>query len=921
LDGLTGADGATGEKGSDGPTGDQGVTGATGDKGDQGLTGPTGVKGEGITGETGATGSKGMDGLTGPTGTKGDQGPTGTSSLDFFNYIVNPPPAIVFNSYSPTSTYIYVGWEYPTQIELGALNIYVPLINSFSATWSADISNAIVTGQIIDQTTTNYVKYAGQTPSSQYITGIVLTNSASVTHGLTTLTFPLESTSRNCYVFYDVRFASNFNDSSNNTITCWYSNYQSSTNKSSINYNIFVSAGAPSAPTALSFGSQTSSSSGMSLTAIVTAPQYADAVNLTNNPPKIKSYQLTVSSPAGDSSRYGGAVSYLDTIFTSLSTSIPLTGLYPNSTYLVYARAQNDSTNTAYGASFNNNVTTSKLSMPANSGSYSYTGSYYTAKLIGPNASDASNANVSNILFTNPTTLTSTSFTNSIHNSTNNSSTSSNLLNVQAVLTQETTPVETVNVNYNGFPATNPGSANGTNISINTSLPSDGYTATTALQGYYLTASNTITLKSGAFAASNKRNSINVTVTRSDDATTNYPFTFYYDSYSGVPSINSATITLRSTNSIQISGIYILYGIIQLNATTSVTNVGTYFYNSTRILSYSSGQSETGTTNITSGKSTTSFSDPVVFTNTTNVQQSTGASFAKYTNVTVTAYGPTNTASTPTSSNSIPIIYDPLSYNLIMSSAYPSAINTIGLASSNYGFRISSGSVSAGPPFTTTLSGSVVALTAYDNTQSLNDNQDLQICAGYYQTKTGNSNGYLNYGTYYYSPSALNILDYSGISETGYRFATFSFKADQNTSPFTFIQFTINGVQQPIIFPGGDPTKPTVGSSRLYFYYRIEDADASTSFDASHRNTTWLDATNTSAPLLNSSTYYDTTKVLSAANSGTSNTFSSNTYTINCLCNSLTVGSYDTIYVYFRICAPMNETFSFSSISSQFTLT
>jgi len=192
---------------------------------------------------------------------------------------------------------------------------------------------------------------------------------------------------------------------------------------------------------------------------------------------------------------------------------------------------------------------------------------------------------------------------------------------------------------------------------------------------------------------------------------------------------------------------------------------------------------------------------------------------------------------------------------------------------------------------------------------------------GQYQTKgTGTGTGYLNYSTYYYNAGLLNSLNYSGISASGYRYSTFTFKAAIGAA-YTHIQFVVSGISQTIYFPGGDQTAPTVGSTRLYFYYRVEDADNYSTFNASYVNTTWLDATNTSNPVLSSGNYYNYTTypVLSARNGSIDSPFSGTTYTINCNLNSLTVVGGNNYYIYFRVCAPMNENFWFSNVTAQFT--
>jgi hypothetical protein len=204
-------------------------------------------------------------------------------------------------------------------------------------------------------------------------------------------------------------------------------------------------------------------------------------------------------------------------------------------------------------------------------------------------------------------------------------------------------------------------------------------------------------------------------------------------------------------------------------------------------------------------------------------------------------------------------------------------------------------------------------------------NIDLQICNGYYRTKKGisatsggsNPVGYLDYSNYFYDLNTQNTVNYSTISETtGYRYATFSFKAAQNTAPYTKIQFSINGAST-ITIPQ-DATKPTIGSTRLYCYYRIENGDLPASYGLTFpKNTTWFDALDNSTPL--STNNYFNNEIVPSAKGSTTNVYDGNAYTINCDCPSLVVGSTDNIYVYFMICAPMKEQFSFSSVSSKFT--
>jgi hypothetical protein len=268
------------------------------------------------------------------------------------------------------------------------------------------------------------------------------------------------------------------------------------------------------------------------------------------------------------------------------------------------------------------------------------------------------------------------------------------------------------------------------------------------------------------------------------------------------------------------------------------------------------------------------------------------------------------------------MILDTPSYNLITNATlYPLSIPSIGLESTNNGWRIKSGTVSTTattPPFTLPDPTSFVTEN-YNHADSLIDNQDLQIYAGYYQSKgSGNTSGYLDYSTYLYGPSLTNTLNYNlNIPATGYRYATFGFRVAANAAQYNFIQFSLREVQQTVTFVNGtDYTKPKIGNTRLYFYYRIEDRNDRT-LKISGRSTAWFDATGLKD--FSSSDFFDTSLSRSAGTGTT--TYASNTYTMNCICNGMNVGASDLIYVYFRVCVPMNETFSFKYVSSKFTAT
>ncbi len=834
--------------------------------------------------------------------------------------IVNSPPAIVFNtSYPSTSSMIYVSWTYPTQLEIGMLNLYLPVISAFNATLTAQINGTVSTSNLItNDTSTNTIRYNGQTETTNYITGIVLTN-INVNTGYQYLQFPNEAFSRHCYVAYSSSFA-NLQDNTNNCITAWYTNFQSTTSPSSTHFNIFLQAGAPSAPGIPTFGSQTANNSGITVSATTTAPAYTDNINHTNTA-SMQNYRMNKSS-SGSSIRYYGAIADSATWVYGVgnSLSISLTNLYPDSTYSVYAQGQNNSTNTNYGDSSSTaTLNTTYLTAPNSYGSISFSPTSYTCKLVSNDSS------VSNVILSNPAPITSNSIIAPIHYVNTRASNATGLLKFNIDITRGGTAIETgSNVKYDGYPISTPSAFSSANIAINTNAPTDYYNSSTSnpLAGYYLTCSNTVTLKSPVFTASNSQTVVTLIQTQyqtngttaNNTQTSNY--TFYYDVYSSTPSITSITIGLRSLSTYVISGVYVASGDIGINATSIVNNIGTYFYNSNQIIDYtnSTGQKETNLSNI--GTHSSSLSNTITFTNNSSVYQNY-SNFSLGAQLNETVYSPTGSSSSG-SSNTLNIVLDDPSYKLITSSNYPSVNGSyVGIGySSTTGWRIGSGTattigsssyVSALPPTAS------YASTAYNNSQLLTTNQDLQLFNGKYRSKGSSTQGYINYSSYYQTTSTFNTANYSTISATGYRYCTFAWKVNTNASNYTKVQFQLlgnisNNVNNP-------DSLPNVGSTRLYLYYRIEDSANYSTFSASYRNTTWIDINN-NVNGITSGNYYNNSIIVDGKNtaSGYNNSFTGGVYTVNGLTQSFSVGASDNVYLYFRVCVPMNEDFDFDSV-------
>jgi len=916
--------------------------------------------------------------MAGPTGQVYYQFSDGTKQYSSWEYYYeNAPPPVVFNNnYASNATYSYISWTYPSQKRQGTLNIYAPIINSFSSTYSVNGGSSnipIVTGA----TGTNYSKYSSQIATSTYITGIVLTGNPSVPQGYqTTLTFPTETTPRNCFVYYSNTF-NGLTTSTNNIITAWYSNFQEDgTNKNSIQFNILLSPGVPSAPGIPTFGNATpsgvvpTSTSGVSVTGTFATPTYSDVANSVTGPtgpPAIKQYIMDVFS-TGSTVRYNGlntpyGPSYGPTGFTGagfvtafptgLTGAINLSSLYPDCIYTAHVKAQNDSSNTAYGATSGTGTFTSTyLPMPVPSGTYGPSGTagtsytYYDAKLVGNNNSgNSANATISNVLFTSPAPFNSTNVTHSIQSVANRGSTGTNIFTASATITRPGTSgfTGTATLSYNGFPISNPTSTQtSTLITINGTLPVDGYTTTlnNALQGFYLNTTNSTTLPSLAFTASNEKTTTTLTTTQSGDTPINNSMFFYYDSYTGAPTNGGVSILFGTLTYSEASGIFFVYNPIALQSTTIVSNIGTYFYNKNQILNYYYNASttafggETGTSNVAPGGLTGPGTSPpydelansVIFTNSSVIIPST-TTFAKQPSFNVTSYGPTTTSTQQ--SATLNIIYDPPTHNLLNSTTFnPTSPQSISTTTLVYGFRILSQAPKSGqtdsyytelPPTTFNLNVS------YNNTLSLlTDAQyDIQLTNGTYQTKGTTSNGYLNYNGIIYSSTLTNTLDYSTIPASGYRYLTFTY-----TVPFTSvnnIKFVVQNDSSTQIYSGSTNQQPYIGSSngsRIYFYFRGENSEKYTAqyFTADYSNSTWVDATiptTSSNPLITSQNYYNYIGI-PLLSCGATLTYSTTTFTMVCpstmgFSNS---GGGGTNYVILRIALPMNSTFKLTGVQA-----
>jgi len=946
--GQTGAEGATGQtgrQGDTGVTGQTGQTGQTGRQGDTGVTGQTGATGQtGQTGAEGATGYTGAEGATGQTGRQGDTGTNGIgvpvggtanqvlSKIDSSDYntqwvslsngsslyndawiqsnFIDSPPLVTFQTISATTTQIFVPWIYPTQFPIGLVNSWIPVINTLSANFEITLSSlSQYRVSTLTNVSTNFVNYNNGT---SFVTGIVLSRLAGI-NGIQSLTFPNTSTTRNAYVYYDTNMASMISTVSTNIMNIWYSNNNPSTNIASVFLSTFLNAGPPSVPLNLSSSSLTPSS----LRFNYTTPARTDTTD-TSSLLTIQLYTITFVSQ-GSLIRYpSGIVDNIRTISNSSNLSYTATSLYPDSPYTFSVNAENSANISGPYAS--TVITTSNItSLSALTGTLSFTSRYYPASIAG-SVKNISTGSTITTLVSSTSNWTSASFIIPINNTSSRGllgGSNSTLMYLSTTLLNGTS-IGGPRISFTGFPATTPVSSLVNNITVTPSVTDTYSTSGTAYQGFYLQSQNTITIGSNAFIASPLPYTLSAIQSGTFSGTAN--FSYNYDIPPGVPLISSISFNFNGISYSTVSGVNIIYGTPGFSVITDASNLGNFFYNSP-LISYSncisgswSPSSETTLSNITSGKTVSSFTSLVSFSNvlTANLTTTYASTITLSASASNIAAGSSVLSATP-----IPAIVDGKSYTLV----YTTLPNTIPSITNNntqvIGYRVLS--LVAGPtnvpPFLN--NSTVVAASAYDNSVNITTTEELQVSNGTFTTPSGQLFSYKNYNNIFYYTSVLrNSVDYSSIPATGYRYATFVWKiAGISPSKYNTLTFTMNTtatitITNNLAYAGVNP---------IQLYYRFENQSTPTPTDLSNPLTSaWINGNSQSGIQTGSGNYFTPSDYTQPQTAGliASATMSGE---FSVYIPVLIIPSDTTEYLYCRIGLPMSSQFSFSYITAKMT--
>jgi len=849
---------------------------------------------------------------------------------------VNQPPFVQYGIAQSNTTTLTIPWSYPLQFPVGLNTTWVPVISTLNARISFNKTGGSFAIPLITNGTnlTNFINNNGTPRVNQ----IVLSKLGATGSNITNNTYSYSNT--------------NLAGITSGSIDVWYANANSAqaANISTTLLPLFVTSGNPSDPTNLSY---TPTATGASVTFTVT---YADITNQGSSL-QIKSYTVTYSAPAS-TQRYGtpladsGNTQTVDgpynqplnnTVYTLPNVPRPAL-LFPDCSYNFQIYATNsDDFNGAVSAL---TVRTNPLAIPPTP-SISFTSRYYTAGTIYAVGQTTPIAKL-----INSSTDWAASLTLPIHKQDNRGTIGGNAILMSAtifVINTDATKNKTgPTLQFAGFPATQPTAATATNnLSLTSVTPTDYYASVAAQSGFYLTAQVTCTIQSAFFTtpanASQNEYTFDLSYNQAGTLTTLPGFTFYLDTIlTTAPTGVSATFNFNdASNNVltiprRVSGIYIIYGSPVFTVTTTAGNMGNYFYRQ-NLLNYSLGSgtsfnltNESGISKITNGLNgaKTQITGPLTITNPQVISGSLASQYSDRIRLDISAnnvFGTTTTTATrPTTATAfIPCIVDGPSYQLIYVTLPQTLVTVSNTDTLVTGFRVTSASDLSGstnvfvPPFATYT-------TAYNNTDSITGNQELQVSNGKFTTP-GPTYAYANYATYYYDSANLNTLNYTSIVTSGYRYATFvwTLGVSQAYGGLSFSIYDINGI---IISPTTNLAVTSTGATPIQLFYRIEDTASTTPNGTAVLTSGWINGNSKTGTTVTSGNYFNpvvngisvyygtpTAGLKTASINGATLTFN---VTIPAEINTpATVGKFN---IYCRIGLPMNVgSVSFSYVQAK----
>ena len=855
--------------------------------------------------------------------------------------LINPPPPIVFGTPASQSSEIFVPWTYPTQLNVGFQNSWLPVINSLNVLISTHLTS-INPSTIISTLSTGYVDYHN---GLNYITGAVITNTVQAT-GIQLKTFPQDGIPRYAFVFYSPTLSGLNKDGQ---LIAFYNNYNVGCNIASTIFSPFLAAGPPSIPRKL----QSTNVTFETLSFYFSTPQFVDTLNPTSVA-TISRYDISFNSVPIPGVRYGTAIYDGQTAvktspFTFVTSpdstagnviKFDATSLFPDSKYNFYVKATNSASIAGPFAS-TLGISTSYLSPDAG-----ITVNFLARYFSGTIKRVTDNLTVTTLLNTN-TDWTSSNFVVPLHILTNRGTTSAGIATLATAISGPFTSTGPT-VTFGGFPATTPVAGTQSNLTVTPTNVFDQYTTPARYQGFYLKGSNTVTIRQATFSTSQTQYTHTTTLTQVASPITSQ-LSFYYDGLLGTATVLDMAFNFSVATpptATYVSGVNVISGQPTLSTITGASNLGKFFFKSP-ILSYTNTTgsvttsfSETTVSNIISGVSDGQFSQSqrIGFSNGSFQLNSLAAAYALSTSMTVTAANASNTSAaflaTP-----LQCVIDGPSVTLI-NTTLPASPETLSSNVAEKGCRIWSYSnydaTTFVPPYIYSLgAGSNYSFTdflytaATTHTSSIIDATlghplitELQVTNGAHRSKGTRTDCYIDYRTKKYSATLLNTVNYSSVTTSGIRFATFAWKIAAQSTNYSVLRFTltyvsadsdaISVVNNLIVFTGT--------ADKIYVFYRVEDQSSIVPTNGTSASTVWLDANGTIANSATALTYYvDTTGTYQQIYGGVTSGATLASPTI--IFPSLFIPSFSTespkdIRIICKIGIPMNRNFAFTQVTA-----
>jgi len=869
------------------------------------------------------TASAGTTGPTGPAGGGGSGGGEYANDAWMLNNLFGQPPPIQFGTPVSKSNTIYIPWSYPVQKRSGwIINQWLPSINAFNASITPG-TGATGPSQVTTDTPNKWINdNAGSTGAT--VLAIQKTNMTSSFANVTYTDASGVSYTAYAYQYYDASLVSKLgNKTTANKITAYYSNLSTFTtnpnNSRDLTFYGFLTSGPPSVPRTVT-----------PTTVAITGSATTGTVNLTwtqplsldvDNPGEgsISSYDISYNT-IGSAIRYAGPIGQISTKGVT-GTSATLSGLYPDASYSIAMLATN---NSGITGPYSTAVTGYSSNLPEPN----------TLTTISLNTADSYTNSKNNIyrvsgvaigssipLIKGLTSITTLAFDAPIHRLANRGNlqgpTGATLMTLSATLNGVTGP----SVAYKGFGnavPTTPSAVN--NITITPSSVSD-YQTVSGAQGFYLKSTNSITVSAGGLNAGPALNTLTaVQAFANGSAGASASTTFYYDTpitAGPTGSINAVNISSALN---MVSGVAVLSGTPTITVDVSANNMGSYFY-STPLITYKytinnaiGAFAENNLANVKSSdynankfmNGTLNFSSPII-------TSSLASTYSK--SIIVDASANNVYSGAVLHSKTIAVISDGPSQAL----AYGvTGLPTLVANTAVLGFRIwSAPSVSNNCP-ELSYNGTPYSTIPYDNSGNLTSTDptgcgiELLLSNGLFSTPAAASSAYIDYRGYIGNAS----VNYSGISATGYRFASFCWKLTASLTAYTKLSFIINSIYTGTVATADGSNLLLMNNIKVPIFYAFQDTSSS-AYNETTFNTVWINA-NSNINGVSSGNFFDTTNKYGYYGGITSAavTISGQNTTVNAYIPAINPVK-GSVYLHLRIAVQMDKDIRFGSVSAK----